>query len=326
MNSQFTNGSFDRMVNQASRRKTQYAPHHPDGAKRPDFGRSSLALAALSVAMLAGLSLWAPATFAADEICPACDQQVSISGDFAHRKDNAPVTIEGATGNASAFREEIYGGNFTVTIAHLHAGKYTLVISEAETLASAPGERLFDVTSGDVALATNFDIVATAGAAKKVCSITGVVEHEDDSIKGPLTVSFAGVKGAAKFNTFEVKDASGASLITFNASELAEPFSAAATRIPEISEPPIWRDPSQPLPARENDLIRRMSLAEKVVQLQNAAPAITNLGLPRYDYWSEALHGVAANGVATVFPQAIGMASTWDTSLVHQESTVMLNR
>jgi beta-glucosidase len=311
------------MVNRASRRKTQCAPHHPDRAKWPSFGRSSLALAALSVAMLAGLSLWAPATFAADEICPACDQQVSISGDFAHRKDNAPVTIEGATGNASAFREEIYGRNFTVTIAHLHAGKYTLVIGEAETLVSAPGERLFDVTSGDVALATNFDIVATAGAAKKVCSITGVVEHEDDSIKGPLTVSFAGVKGAAKFNTFEVKDASGASLITFNASELAEPFSAAATRIPEISEPPIWRDPSQPLLARENDLIRRMSLAEKVVQLQNTAPAITRLGLPRYDYWSEALHGVAANGIATVFPQAIGMASTWDTSLIHQESTVI---
>ena len=107
-----------------------------------------------------------------------------------------------------------------------------------------------------------------------------MVEHEGDSIKGPLTVSFAASKGAAKFNTFEVKDASGASVIAFSASELAEPFSAAAVRIAEISEPPIWRDPSQRWQARENDLIRRMSLAEKVAQLQNTAPGITRLGLP----------------------------------------------
>ena len=66
---------------------------------------------------------------------------------------------------------------------------------------------------------------------------------------------------------------SGASVVAFSASELADAFSAAATRVPEISEPPIWRDPSQPLKARENDLIRRMSLAEKVAQLKNGAPA-----------------------------------------------------
>src|ERR1035438_3646658 len=97
----------------------------------------------------------------------------------------------------------------------------------------------------------------------------------------------------------------------------------SATRIPEISEPPIWLDPSQPLPARANDLIRRMSLAEKVAQLQNGAPAIPRLGLPAYNYWSEALHGVANNGDATVFPQAIGAAATWDPALLQQESTVI---
>jgi beta-glucosidase len=279
----------------------------------------------MAIAAVVLLSLWlcAPVAFAADEICASCGLQVSVSGDFAHRKDYASVTIEGATNNAAAFREEINGTNFTVTIAHLPAGKYTIVIGETETLVSEPDERLFDVASGDVALAKNFDIVATAGGARKVCYIRGAVEHEDDSIKGPLTVSFVAVKGTAKFNTFEVEDASGASLIAFNASELAEPFSAAATRIPEISEPPIWRDPSQPLAAREKDLIRRMSLAEKVAQLQNTAPGIPRLGLPKYDYWSEALHGVANDGIATVFPQAIGMASTWDPSLTHQESTVI---
>jgi beta-glucosidase len=259
---------------------------------------------------------------AAEESCNACAQQVSLSGDFKHRKDAAELKIEGATENAAAFREEINGTNFTVTIAHLPEGKYTIVIGEVETFASAPGERLFDVTAGSVVLATNFDIAAAAGV-QKVCYIKGVVEHEDDSLKGPLTISFSARKNSAKFNTLEVKNASDASLVAFSASELADAFSAAAARIPEMNGPEIWKDPSQLLPAREKDLIRRMSLAEKVSQLQNGAPGIPRLGLPAYNYWSEALHGVAANGVATVFPQAIGMAATWDTSLIHQEAGVI---
>ena len=84
-------------------------------------------------------------------------------------------------------------------------------------------------------LAKNFDIFATAGGARKVCSITGLVDHEDDSIHGPLTVSFAAGTNVAKFNTFEVRDSSGATIIAFNASDMAEPFSAAAVKIPEIS-------------------------------------------------------------------------------------------
>jgi beta-glucosidase len=262
-------------------------------------------------------------THAEEVTCTACEHQASLSGGFVHRKDDAQLSIQGATDNAAAFREEINGKKFTVSIAHLPAGKYTVVVGEAETLANAPGERLFDVTSGNVTLATNFDIVAAAGGVRKVYYITGVVEHDDDSIKGPLTVVFEARKKTAKFNTFEVKDASGASVITFNASELAEPFSAAAVRIPEISDPPIWRDPSQPLQARENDLIRRMSLAEKVAQLQNDAPAIQRLGLPAYNYWNEALHGVANNGIATVFPEPVGAAASWNPGLFHQEGTVI---
>ncbi len=49
--------------------------------------------------------------------------------------------------------------------------------------------------------------------------------------------------------------------------------------------------------------------------MQNAAPAIPRLGIPAYDWWNEALHGVARAGLATVFPQAIGLAATWDTDL-----------
>jgi beta-glucosidase len=281
----------------------------------------SLALAVLGA--IAALCSGVPAVFAAEENCAACGQLVSVSGDFAHRKDDSAVAVQGAVSNAAAFREEINGKSFTVSISHLPAGKYTILIGEAETLFGTPGQRLFDVTSGATALATNYDIVAAAGDARKVCFISGVVEHEDDSIRGPLTVSFAALKNTAKFNTFEVKNDSGGSLISFSASELAEPFSAAAARIPEINEPAIWRDPLQPVQAREKDLVRRMSLAEKVSQLQNTAPGISRLGVPAYDYWSEALHGVAANGTATVFPQAIGMAATWDASLIHQEASII---
>jgi beta-glucosidase len=64
--------------------------------------------------------------------------------------------------------------------------------------------------------------------------------------------------------------------------------------------------------SRVDDLVARMTLKEKIGQMQNDAPSIPRLGLPAYNWWSEALHGVAFNGIATVFPQAIGMAATWE--------------
>jgi beta-glucosidase len=291
------------------------------GSVRRSFSKFGAAI--FLTMILGGLWFSGSAALAADEICATCGQQVSVSGDFAHRKDDVSVVIEGTNNNAAAFREEINGKNFTVTSANLPAGKYTIIIGEVETLASAPGERVFDVTSGEVTLAKNFDIIATAGGARKVCSITGVVEHEDDSLKGPLTVSFSASKDNAKFNTFEIRNSSGASVVAFSASEMADAFSAAATNIPEINEAPIWREASQLLPARVNDLIRRMSLAEKVAQLRNGAPAIRRLGLPAYDYWNEALHGVANSGNATVFPQAIGIGATWDPALIQQEASII---
>ena len=107
---------------------------------------------------------------AADEVCASCGQQVSISGDFAHRKDRPTVTIEGGPVDAAPFREEINGKSFDVTISHLPAGRYTIAIGEAETSAVAAGERVFDVTSGDTSLAKDFDIFAAAGAARKVAT------------------------------------------------------------------------------------------------------------------------------------------------------------
>ena len=61
-----------------------------------------------------------------------------------------------------------------------------------------------------------------------------------------------------------------------------------------------------------------MTLEERVFQMQNSAPAIPRLGIPAYDWWNEALHGVARAGLATVFPQAIGLAASWDSDLEYR--------
>jgi beta-glucosidase len=69
---------------------------------------------------------------------------------------------------------------------------------------------------------------------------------------------------------------------------------------------------------RVDALIGQMTLDEKVSQMRDRAPAIPRLGIPKYDWWNEGLHGVAFAGTATNFPQVIGMAATWDTGLVHR--------
>ncbi len=86
---------------------------------------------------------------------------------------------------------------------------------------------------------------------------------------------------------------------------------------------PIYQDLDKPFEARAADLVSRMTLEEKVAQLQNDAPAIPRLGVPAYEWWNEALHGVARAGAATVFPQAIGLAATFDVPLMTQVATAI---
>ncbi|HEX7619239.1 MAG TPA: malectin domain-containing carbohydrate-binding protein, partial [Verrucomicrobiae bacterium] len=246
MNIQLNTKAFDHSETPDTHRDSDFWSR--ESAQRKPSGHRSRATLVAAISLMTLGSLWfsAPAAFAADEICASCGQEVRVNGEFAHRKDNASITIEGATAdNAAAFREEINGNNFTVTIAHLPAGRYTISIGEVETLAGTAGERVFDVTAGDVALAKNFDIFATAGGARKTTSITGTVQHEDDTMKGPVTITFAASQGNAQFNTLEVKNSSGASVVAFNASELADAFTGDAARVPEITDPPIWHDPSQ---------------------------------------------------------------------------------
>jgi beta-glucosidase len=84
-----------------------------------------------------------------------------------------------------------------------------------------------------------------------------------------------------------------------------------------------YKNLSLSIEKRVDDLVSRMTLEEKVLQMQHTAPAIPRLGIPSYDWWNEALHGVARSGYATVFPQAIGMAATWDSDLIYQVGRVI---
>ena len=77
-----------------------------------------------------------------------------------------------------------------------------------------------------------------------------------------------------------------------------------------------WRNPALTPEQRAADLVSRMTLEEKALQVGHTAPAIPRLGVPEYNWWNEGLHGVARAGIATVFPQAIGMAASWDAPLM----------
>jgi len=111
---------------------------------------------------------------------------------------------------------------------------------------------------------------------------------------------------------------------------LAAPLLAAAAglaghaaRADERPSPPTYLNPDLDLDSRARDLVSRMTVEEKISQVMNTAAAIPRLGVPEYEWWNECLHGVARAGVATVFPQAIGLAATFDAPLVHEMATVI---
>jgi beta-glucosidase len=96
---------------------------------------------------------------------------------------------------------------------------------------------------------------------------------------------------------------------------------SAAALAPAPARAP-YLDPDLPPKQRAADLVSRMTLEEKVLQMQSTAPAIPRLGVPAYNWWNEALHGVA-QGRATVFPQAIALAATWNTDLVYRVADII---
>ena len=85
----------------------------------------------------------------------------------------------------------------------------------------------------------------------------------------------------------------------------------------------VYKNPSTPIDERVADLISRMTLKEKVSQMLYNSPAIERLNVPEYNWWNECLHGVARAGRATIFPQAIGLAATFDEDLIYRVSTAI---
>lgn len=95
-------------------------------------------------------------------------------------------------------------------------------------------------------------------------------------------------------------------------------FAAGPSFAQQYKAFPMW-DYTLPVAERVNDLVNRLTLEEKVGQMLNAAPAITRLGVPAYDWWNETLHGIARTPYhVTSYPQAIAMAATWDTTALYQ--------
>ncbi len=330
MNTQLTSVPCDRKETPIHRE-----PESPSRASAraslPGSGSFAWPLAVVIAVSLASLRLCAPA-FAAEETCASCGKKVIFSGDFAHRRAfgrGGGAAIEGApAGTEEFYREGIYGSNFTATIAGLPDGKYTITVGMVETGIenTNAGQNAFDISVGDQVLAKGLDIIAAEGRPNKVHLVTGTVDHRDDTIGGPIVVSFRATTGAAKMNTLEVRDpATGTSLLLARAADLVESADLPARQVPQVTGPVLWLDPSQPRAVRMKDLISRMSLAEKARQMGNSAPAIhrPGLDLPGYDYWSEALHGVANTFGVTVFPQAIGNGATWDPDIVKQMGHVI---
>ncbi|HSN93630.1 MAG TPA: glycoside hydrolase family 3 C-terminal domain-containing protein [Anaerolineaceae bacterium] len=89
------------------------------------------------------------------------------------------------------------------------------------------------------------------------------------------------------------------------------------------SEKPIYLDSSYSISERARDLVSRLTLEEKIGLMSHESKAVDRLNIPQYNYWNEALHGIARSGRATVFPQAIGMAATWDKALIREVASAI---
>lgn len=90
-----------------------------------------------------------------------------------------------------------------------------------------------------------------------------------------------------------------------------------------VSSQKIWKDPAKSFEARTNDLVSKLTLEEKTQLMRYDSPSVDRLGIPAYNWWNECLHGVARSGLATVFPEAIGMAAMWDKDLMFSVANII---
>ena len=201
------------------------------------------ALAALAVCFSTA------AVFADEETCVACDRKVLVSGQFEHNRGHESLAITGAPRRGEdAFREEIQGTNFSLSVPNLPAGRYTVVIGLAEVDYTNAGERVFDITSSNQTLARNLDVLTAAGGAGHVLLLTNRIDFSGDAAQGPFTLAFTGRINAAKLNTFELKDAAGLSLISMEAADLINAEDARPCRCRSSPGRKSGRTPRSPSP------------------------------------------------------------------------------
>ncbi len=286
-----------------------------------------LSLAVLGLTPLASLAQSATATATTGSGVPGCcGQQMTLVGQ-AWIYSVADGKASDGTPVPETLRTEVYGDEL-VARAVLAPGTYTVVIAASENSFQAAGMRVFNIEAisggrgptaddpkGDPGVKTEVakgvDLFKLAGGAGKLYTIKATVKHGG----GPLRIVFTGSVDNAKFSSIKVLDAQGNKAAWLFAEDVADLLRLPDTP-PVVAGPMIYKDAAAPLDQRVADLVRRMTLREKAAQLQNSAPSISRLGVSSYNYWSEGLHGVARNGIATVFPQAIGMSASFDPRLM----------
>ena len=232
----------------------------------------------LGAALVCAVMLVHPA--GADEVgSSGCGLPLHLRGDVNHYSVNRAVN--GAT-SPDMYRDEIYGTDFTVEVNGLPPGTYEVEIYMAEMYATQPGQRVFTIRTLKEVLAENLDLFAEVGADTEHV-VRALVQHEGDSIQGPLTLEFKSSVNNAKFNAITIKDSGGHVVACSYAIDFQNEDELWASQVPVVEGPVLYTDTSQPFEVRVDDLVRRMSLKEKVNQLVNSAPAIERLGVPAYD-------------------------------------------
>jgi len=245
-----------------------------------------------------------------------CGKSFIISGDVHHATPDAGTVVIGDPGD-NTFKEEIFGSEFTATVAGLPLDVYTVKIILAETWAKYAGARVMRIKSKDAILADQFDIYQVAGGYARLYILQKTINHQGDALSGPLSITFTALVNNAKFNAIRIFNSLGIEVACVKACDLIPLADAEASQIQVVTDSIIYNDITKPIDDRINDLIRRMSLIEKSLELRSDAPGVERLSLPPYNYWNEALHGVALAGNATVFPQPVGLAATWNDDYVY---------
>ena len=244
-------------------------------------------------------------------------QRMKVEGDAHYFKMKGGDTVTG-TPIPEGFDVEVWGQGL-VLLARLPAGRYTVEVAGTENVFREEDQRSFDLLVDGKPLQTSIDLYKLAGGSGKSYTASGQIDHPG----GEMRIVLRATRNNAKFSAVRVLDSNGSKAAYALAIDSAGIEKDLADHIPNVYGPEIWKDYTQPVDQRVADLLRRMTLREKVAQMMNSASAIKRLGIPAYDYWNECLHGVARSGNATVFPQAIGMAASWDAEYLHTVADVI---